>query len=84
MTVNDDIKNNQDEESSDDSYWRTYFEDETVSMDTYRTRVRMACEHGNQQKSQTTQRLDNTKEKQTSKKISSVRVDLTETIEIKR
>ena len=69
MTVNDDIKNNQDEESSDDSYWRTYFEDETVSMDTYRTRVRMACEYGNQQESQATQRLDNTKEKQTSKKI---------------
>jgi len=69
MTVNDDVKNNQSEESADDSYWRTYFEDETVSMDTYRTRVRMACEHGNQQKSQATKRLDNTEKKQTSKKI---------------
>ena len=69
MTVKDDFTDDQDEESSDDSYWRTYFEDETVSMDTHRTRVRMACEHGNQQKSQTTKRLDNTKEKQTSKKI---------------
>ena len=66
-TVKDDFTNDQSEESSDDSYWRTYFEDETVSMDTYRTRVRMACEHGNQQKSQTTKRLDNTQEKQTSK-----------------
>ena len=69
MTVNDDVKNNQSEESADDSYWRTYFEDETVSMDTYRTRLRMARKHGNQQESQTTQRLDNTQEKQTSKKI---------------
>ena len=69
MTVNDDVKNNQNEESADDSYWRTYFEDETVSMDTYRTRLRMARKHGNQQESQTTQRLDNTQEKQTSKKI---------------
>ena len=72
MTVNDDIKNNQDEESSDDSYWRTYFEDETVSMDTYRTRLRMARKHGNQQKSEATKRLDNTQEKQTSKKIESI------------
>lgn len=69
MTVNDDIKNNQDEESSDDPYWRTYFEDETLPMAAYRVRVRMACEYGNQQESQATQRLDNTKEKQTSKKI---------------
>ena len=69
MTVKDDVKNNQNEESADDSYWRTYFEDETVSMDTYRTRLRMARKHGNQQESQTTQRLDNIKEKQTSKKI---------------
>ncbi len=69
MTVKDDVKNNQNEESADDSYWRTYFEDETVSMDTYRTRLRMARKHGNQQESQTTQRLDNTQEKQTSKKI---------------
>ena len=69
MTVNDDIKNNQDEESSDDSYWRTYFEDETISMAAYRRRLRMARKHGNQQKSETTKRLDNTKEKQTSKKI---------------
>ena len=69
MTVNDDIKNNQDEESSDDSYWRTYFEDETISVAAYRRRLRMARKHGNQQKSQTTKRLDNTKEKQTSKKI---------------
>ena len=69
MTVNDDIKNNQDEESSDDSYWRTYFEDETVSVAAYRRRLRMARKHGNQQKSEATQRLDNTKEKQTSKKI---------------
>ena len=72
MTVNNDIKNNQDEESSDDPYWRTYFEDETVSMHTYRTRLRMARKHGNQQESQTTQRLDNTQEKQTSKKIESI------------
>ena len=69
MTVKDDFTNDQSEESSDDSYWRTYFEDETVSMDTYRTRLRMARKHGNQQESQTTQRLDNTQEKQTSKKI---------------
>ena len=72
MTVNNDIKNNQDEESSDDSYWRTYFEDETVSMDTYRTRLRMARKHGNQQKSEAAKRLDNTEEKQTSKKIESI------------
>ena len=72
MTVNNDTQNNQGEKSSDDSYWRTYFEDETVSMDTYRTRLRMARKHGNQQESQTTQRLDNTQEKQTSKKIESI------------
>ena len=61
MTVNDDIKNNQDEESSDDSYWRTYFEDETISMDTYKKRLRLARKHGNKQEQQTTQRLDNVK-----------------------
>ena len=72
MTVKDDVKNNQNEESADDSYWRTYFEDETVSMDTYRTRLRMARKHGNQQKSDATKRLDNTQEKQTSKKIESI------------
>ena len=69
MTVNNDTENNQSEESSDDSYWRTYFEDETLPMAAYRVRVRMACEHGNQQKSQATERLDNTEKKQTSKKI---------------
>ena len=72
MTVNDDIKNNQDEESSDDSYWRTYFEDETISVAAYRRRLRMARKHGNQQKSAATKRLDNTQEKQTSKKIESI------------
>ena len=69
MTVNNDTENNQSEESSDDSYWRTYFEDETLPMAAYRVRVRMACEYGNQQKSQATERLDNTEKKQTSKKI---------------
>ena len=72
MTVNDDIKNNQDEESSDDPYWRTYFEDETISVAAYRRRLRMARKHGNQQKSEATKRLDNTQEKQTSKKIESI------------
>ena len=72
MTVNNDTENNQSEESSDDSYWRTYFEDETLPMAAYRVRVRMACEYGNQQKSQTTERLDNTEKKQTSKKIESI------------
>ena len=72
MTVKDDFTDDQDEESSDDSYWRTYFEDETVSMDTYRTRLRMARKHGNQQKSEAAKRLDNTEEKQTSKKIESI------------
>ena len=62
MTVNDDIKNNQDEESSDDPYWRTYFEDETLPMAAYRRRVRMACEYGNQQKQQATERLEISKE----------------------
>lgn len=69
MTVKDDFTNDQSEESSDDSYWRTYFEDETLPMAAYRVRVRMACEYGNQQESQATKRLDNTKKKQTSKKI---------------
>ena len=72
MTVKDDFTNDQSEESSDDSYWRTYFEDETLPMAAYRVRVRMACEYGNQQESQTTERLDNTQEKQTSKKIESI------------
>ena len=63
MTVNDDVKNNQDEESPDDSYWRTYFEDETISMDTYKKRLRLARKHGNKQEQQTTQRLDNSKKK---------------------
>ena len=72
MTVNNDTQNNQSEKSSDDSYWRTYFEDETLPMAAYRRRVRMACEYGNQQKSPTTKRLDNTEEKQTSKKIESI------------
>ena len=72
MTVNDDVKNNQSEESADDSFWRTYFEDETISVAAYRRRVRMARKHGNQQKSEATKRLDNTQEKQTSKKIESV------------
>ena len=72
MTVNNDTQNNQSEKSSDDSYWRTYFEDETISVDAYRRRLRMARKHGNQQKSETTERLDNTQEKQTSKKIESI------------
>ena len=72
MTVKDDFTNDQSEESSDDSYWRTYFEDETNSVAAYRRRLRMARKHGNQQKSETTQRLDNTEEKQTSKKIESI------------
>jgi len=72
MTVNNDTENNQSEESSDDSYWRTYFEDETLPMAAYRVRVRMACEYGNQQESQATKRLDDTEKKQTSKKIESI------------
>ena len=69
MTVNDDFTDDKDEKSSDDSYWKTYFEDETISMAAYRRRLRMARKHGNQQKSQATERLDDTQEKQTSKKI---------------
>ena len=72
MTVNDDFTDEKDEESSDDSYWKTYFEDETISMAAYRRRLRMARKHGNQQKPEATKRLDNTQEKQTSKKIESI------------
>ena len=72
MTVKDDFTDDQDEESSDDSYWRTYFEDETISVAAYRRRLRMARKHGNQQKSEAAKRLDNTEEKQTSKKIESI------------
>ena len=69
MTVNDDSENCSKQEISNDPYWKTYFEDETISMDTYKKRLRLARKHGNKQEQQTTQRLDNTKEKQTSKKI---------------
>ena len=72
MTVNDDSENCSKQEISDDTYWKTYFEDETISVAAYRRRLRMARKHGNQQKSEATQRLDNTQEKQTSKKIESI------------
>ena len=72
MTANDELKNNQDEEINNDPYWKTYFEDETVSMDAYRERIRLACEHGNKQKQSTTQRLDKFEEKQKSKKTESI------------
>ena len=72
MTVKNDSENCSDKEISDDTYWKTYFEDETISMAAYRRRLRMARKHGNQQKSETTQRLDDTQEKQTSKKIESI------------
>ena len=62
MTVNDDSENYSDKEISDDTYWKTYFEDETISMDTYKERLRLARKHGNKQKQQTTERLDKAKE----------------------
>ena len=58
MTVNDDTENNQDEESSDDSYWQTYFEAETISMDAYRKRRGLVSKYGNKQEQQTTKRLE--------------------------
>ena len=62
MTVNDDSENYSDKEISDDTYWKTYFEDETISMDTYKKRLRVARKHGNKQEQQTTERLDKAKE----------------------
>lgn len=62
MTVNNDSENNQEEESKDDSYWKIYFEAEDISMDAYRKRSDMACEYGNQQKQQATERLEISKE----------------------
>ena len=61
MTVNDDSKNCSEQEISDDAYWKIYFEDETISMATYKKRLRLARKHGNKQEQQTTQRLDNSK-----------------------
>ena len=69
MTVNNDSENNQEEESKDDSYWKLYFEVETISMDDYRKRCRMASEYGDQQKQSTTKRLENTKKEQKSSEI---------------
>ena len=69
MTVNNDIANNKSEENTDDSYWKTYFEDETISVDAYKKRLYMARKYGNQQKQQANQRLDSIKKEQTSTKI---------------
>jgi len=64
MTVEiNDTKDDQEEESSDDAYWQTYFEAETLPMDAYRKRSDMARKHGNQQKQQATERLEISKEK---------------------
>ena len=61
MTVKDDFENYSSKEITDETYWKTYFEDETISMDTYKKRLRLARKHGNKQEQQTTQRLDNFK-----------------------
>ncbi len=63
MTVNDDSENCSKQEISDDTYWKTYFEDETISMDTYKKRLRLARKHGNKQEQQTTERLEISNEK---------------------
>ena len=49
MTVKDDFENYSSKEITDETYWKTYFEDETISMDTYKKRLRLAREHGNKQ-----------------------------------
>ena len=65
MTVKNDSENCSDKEISDDTYWKTYFEDETISMDTYKKRLRLARKYGDKQEQQTTERLDQVKEKST-------------------
>ncbi len=69
MTVNDDSENCSKQKISDDPYWKTYFEDETISMDTYKKRLRLASKHGNKQEQQTTQRLDSSKKESSSPPI---------------
>lgn len=69
MTVNNDSKNEKKEESDDDAYWQTYFETETISMDDYKKRCRLASEYGNQQEQSTAKRLEKIKKEQTSSEI---------------
>lgn len=70
MTVNNnDNKILSQQEISDDTYWQTYFESETIPLDVYFRRLRVVSKHGDQQEQSTTQRLDSTKEKQKSKKF---------------
>ena len=65
MTVNNEFKNNESTESSDNSYWQTYFESETVSMDVLKKRWSdMAGKSSNRKKQSTNQRLDESQNKQ--------------------
>ena len=64
MTVDDDFKNSQGQESDDNSYWRSYFESEAHAMDVHRRRSDMAGKHGFRKKYETNQRLDESQRKQ--------------------
>jgi len=69
MTVNNENKNEQNKEITDDSYWKTYFEDETISMDAYKERLHMASIIRNSKKQSSTERLVKKEIEQKSKQI---------------
>ena len=64
MTVSNDSSSKKKEESSYDSYWQSYFEDETLPLDEIKKRACMESKYGNKQKQQATKRLEYNKEKQ--------------------